>query len=188
MSYISGFMLGTALGESLHRMASPKLKAKPRRSAEFKLVSVQKGRRRYRVGSLSPELARILEEKLSKLEFINDVRTNPQTGSILFTHKGSEKQMDALAAYLKAFVFRNAGKKDRIKRSKQGNVTKSIRGTAGAISRWLKRNSGNNMDLTSAVSLLFIVLGIRELIKLKETPAGYQMLWWAVSLFRGWRD
>lgn len=192
MSYMSGFMLGTALGENLHRLMSPKPYGKPKaiRSGfvRFKPVSIQEGRRRYITDRLSPELAKALEEKLPKLTFISEVRANPQTGSVLFIHNGSEKQMDALAAYLKGFVFCNAAEKNSTRHLKQGNITRSIRSTTGEINRWLKKSSGNNIDLTAAASLLFIALGIRKSVTLKQTPTGPQMLWWAVSLLRGWRD
>ena len=105
MSYVSGFMMGAAIGKSIRQMlggrqsgaCAPCVSARrahfsrPVRSKAvpdgFELVSALPGRRRYQAAVISAGLASILEENLSRLDFVS-VEVNALSGSILFLLRG----------------------------------------------------------------------------------------------------
>ena len=41
--------------------------------------------------------------------------------------------------------------------------------------------------MSSLASLLFLLRGLRKMLLTGQYPSGSQMLWWAVTLMRGWR-
>ena len=69
MSIVSGFMMGAAIGNNIRQMFTGEapMPAKPAvQTASLALVAAVPGRRRYRAAVLAPELAALLEEKLSQ--------------------------------------------------------------------------------------------------------------------------
>ena len=216
MSYVSGFMMGAAIGKSIRQMVAgggaPKMggAAMPLRKVKrtvaaavcpapsFKLVSSLPGRRRYRVSKLSPELAKLLEEQLVKLSYVQSVQANPVSGSILLVFdEAYEADVEQLAQWLERKFF--GGVADKISRgfdkmaamasseAHAGSITRSIRNTARAFSQWIKDHTCGWFDMSSLASLLFLLRGLRKMMLTKQYPSGSQMLWWAVTLMRGWR-
>ena len=55
------------------------------------------------------------------------------------------------------------------------------------FSAWINRHTAGWFDMSSLVSLLFALRGIRKVLMTYSSPSGAQMLWWALSLMRGWR-
>ena len=216
MSYVSGFMMGAAIGKSIRQMVAgggaPKMgaAAMPLRKVQrtvatavcpapsFKLVSSLPGRRRYRVSKLSPELAKLLEEQLVKLSYVQSVQANPVSGSILLVFdEAYEADVEQLAQWLERKFFggmvgkisRGFGKMAAMASSEAhaGSITRSIRNTARAFSQWIKDHTCGWFDMSSLASLLFLLRGLRKMMLTKQYPSGSQMLWWAVTLMRGWR-
>jgi len=217
MSYVSGFMMGAAIGKSIRQMVAgggaPKMggtAAMPLRKVQrtvaaavcpapsFKLVSSLPGRRRYRVSKLSPELSKLLEEQLIKLSYVQSVQANPVSGSILLVFdEAYEADVEQLAQWLERKFF--GGVADKISRglgkmaamasseAHAGSITRSIRNTARAFSQWIKDHTCGWFDISSLASLLFLLRGLRKMMLTKQYPSGSQMLWWAVTLMRGWR-
>jgi len=177
------------------RIATPAAKAvrvRAEAKAEpFTLVSKLPGRRRYRVAGLGEELAKALEA-LSSLAFLTEVKANAVTGSILFTFEPSEKNeeaMDSLAAFLRERVFKFTASKEEksAQEARAGYITKSLRGSVRDFSAFLQRHTGGWLDISSAAALFFLLRGFRKMLINNEVPSGSQMLWWAMSLLRGWR-
>ena len=216
MSYVSGFMMGAAIGKSIRQMVAgggaPKMggAAMPLRKVQrtvaaavcpapsFKLVSSLPGRRRYRVSKLSPELAKLLEEQLVKLSYVQSVQANPVSGSILLVFdEAYEADVEQLAQWLErkffggvaAKISHGFGKMAAMASSEAhaGSITRSIRNTARAFSQWIKDHTCGWFDMSSLASLLFLLRGLRKMMLTKQYPSGSQMLWWAVTLMRGWR-
>jgi len=216
MSYVSGFMMGAAIGKSIRQMVAgggaPQMRgaAMPLRKVKrtvaaavcpapsFKLVSSLPGRRRYRVSKLSPELAKLLEEQLIKLSYVKSVQANPVSGSILLVFdEAYEADVEQLAQWLERKFF--GGVTAKISRgfdkmaamasseAHAGSITRSIRNTARAFSQWIKDHTCGWFDMSSLASLLFLLRGLRKMMLTKQYPSGSQMLWWAVTLMRGWR-
>ena len=72
----------------------------------FRLESDLPGRRRYRVAVISAEFAKLLEEKLGKLDYIVSIKVNAESGSILLTFAESDaEKIDNLAKWLSEKIF-----------------------------------------------------------------------------------
>ena len=63
----------------------------------------------------------------------------------------------------------------------------SLRRSVHEFSGWIQRNTGGALDLSSVVAGIFVLRGIRQLVLSNNTPSGSQMLWWALTLMRGWK-
>lgn len=221
MSYVSGFMMGAAIGKSLRQFVSgdPAKRAVPHFASPLpagsaqavrhslhaaatkaaalppsalSLVSRLPGRRRYRA-PLTRAQAALLEQELSRLTFLKEVRVSAQTGSLLFLYdEKDEAKMDLVADFLRGSIFRPVA----IARlegallpleAHAGALTRSVRGTMRDFSAFIRRSTGGWLDVSSAAFLLFLLRGIRKMVLTQQFPSGAQMLWWAVSLMRGWR-
>ena len=129
MSYVSGFMMGAAIGKSIRQMfggsstalhpavlrgaaqlggrqaAGGALEAVP----SFALVSALPGRRRYRASRIAPSIAALLEERLGALDFVKSCEVSAVSGSILIEFDEADSlRVDALAAWLKEHLFPTA--------------------------------------------------------------------------------
>lgn len=161
----------------------------------LQLVSNLPGRRRYRAGRISPELGKLLEEKLAKLAYVKSVQVNVISGSILLTYDlQHEAQIDQLAKWLERRLFggAKAGRREAcdsaaVSEAHAGSITRSIRNTARAFSQWIKDHTCGWFDMSSLASLLFLLRGLRKMMLTHQYPSASQMLWWAVTLMRGWR-
>lgn len=123
MSYVSGFMMGAAIGKSIrqaiaggggkmHRKGLAKVSVKTHRTVKaapvdgLQLISSLPGRRRYRA-VFSAELGKLLEEKLAKLSYVKSVQVNAVSGSILLTFAPQDDiYMDKLAKWLEQHLFK----------------------------------------------------------------------------------
>lgn len=198
MSYISGLMMGAAIGKSIRQMfagSRPVNRAAAASAPPFLLVFETAGRRRYRA-RFSAELGGLLEEKLEKLPFIQKVEANAASGSLLILFDEAERvRMDALAGWLETTIFTARPAAPAAKKEAEalpnedhaGLITRSIRRSARDFSAWIKRTTCGWFDLSAVVSLLFMLRGIRKMILTQQYPSGMQFIWWALSLMRGWR-
>lgn len=148
--------------------------------------------RRYRAARIAPAIATALEEHLSSLDFIKDIQVNALSGSILITFDEADcLRVDALAAWLKEHLFSEPSSAEGacagLDESHAGRVTRSVRNTGRAFSAWINRHTAGWFDMSSLVSLLFALRGLRKVLMTYSSPSGAQMLWWALSLMRGWR-
>lgn len=214
MSYVSGFMMGAAIGKSIRQMfggsstapssgspavgrrraaakpQAPQLRAVP----SFALVSALPGRRRYRASRIAPSIAALLEERLAVLDFVKSVQVSAVSGSILIEFDETDSlRVDALAAWLKEHLFPAASADAAeaecagLDESHAGRITRSVRNSGREFSAWINRHTAGWFDMSSLVSLLFALRGIRKVLMTYSSPSGAQMLWWALSLMRGWR-
>ncbi len=209
MSYVSGFMMGAAIGKSIrqaiggggapahHRGAvkTGRKAAMPVKAAGvegLQLISSLPGRRRYRA-AFSADLGKLLEEKLAKLSYVKVVQVNAVSGSILLTFEPQDDvYVDKLAKWLEQHLFKkrcqqNGAGSDMDRESHAGLITRSIRNTARAFSQWIKDHTCGCFDMSSLASMLFLLRGLRKMLLTGQYPSGSQMLWWAVTLMRGWR-
>ena len=208
MSYVSGFMMGAAIGKGVRQFFSGKPGAgvlphigrspaggRPVAPQEIEaprglvLVSRIPGRRRYRA-PLTPQQAQLLEGGLA---FLQEVRVSAITGSLLFRYAPQdEKKMDEVEVILRERIFRLASlcpPESAVLplEAHAGALTRSVRGSMRDFSAWIQCHTGGWLDVSSAAFLLFLLRGVRKVVMTKIAPSGAQMLWWAVSLMRGWR-
>ena len=193
MSYLSGVMMGAAIGKNVHdfltrRSAGKKVSVGIMKEPGIVLQHVLPGRRRYYVSVLrgNGELSEILQKKLSQLSFIQEVRVNQITGSLLLIYSG-EEQVDALIAWLREHIFSVRKTKEAQNDAALAQSGQSIRRTVGAMNSCLKDHTQNWFDLSSLLSFFFVIRGLRKMLLFHQLPSGPQMIWWAVSLLRGWR-
>ena len=193
MSYLSGVMMGAAIGKNVHdfltrRSAGKKVSVGIMKQPGIVLQHVLPGRRRYYVSVLrgNGELSEILQKKLSQLSFIQEVRVNQITGSLLLIYSG-EEQVDALIAWLREHIFSVRKTKEAQNDAALAQSGQSIRRTVGAMNSCLKDHTQNWFDLSSLLSIFFVIRGLRKMLLFHQLPSGPQMIWWAVSLLRGWR-
>ena len=222
MSYVSGFMMGAAIGKSVHQFLFggtaqrtwPQAKQQIRQAGAcaqqygkrsiqraaralqgapvFACVSDLPGRRRYRAAML-PELAALLADKLSQLKFLHKVEVCAQTGSLLLLFAPEDAaKVDALADFLRDSIFRSVWQQ-RLEaataplEAHAGALTRSVRGSVRDFSAWIKRVTHGWLDVSSTAFLIFLLRGLRKMVLTRQYPSASQMLWWAVSVMRGWR-
>ncbi len=149
------------------------------------------GRRRYYAQKLigSQGLAEALESALAKLSYIEEVKANPRTGSLLLVYQCSEDRIDGLVKEPSRRIF-GAAAQDPAKGGEAGGLAalgQGIKSLVGGINRQVKAVTKGLLDLPSLLSLLFTVQGLEKILVSKQLPSGPQMIWWAFSLLRGWR-
>lgn len=215
MSYASGFMVGTSIGKAVYDLfhnkkgkaaaaAAPAGTFRPQVQAakpaadvpRFACVSVLKGRRRYRAAALigNPELASLIEEKVSTLPEVQFIQVSAVTGSILvFAH--SEGILDRLENFFRFRLFPNAvegiisavcdAEQQEGKKKEETTYLKAVRDTGAFFSGIIRNESGRFFDLRTVAALLLTLRGLRKVVFMGQRPSGPQMLWWALSLLRG---
>lgn len=168
-----------ALAHTAEQPAAPVSCAVP--TAVFSCVHASPGRRRYRTPYLTESFAAVLEERLLRLPFIRAVRTNVASGSILLIYAPEDEAHVLVLAEGLSAIFAEG------KVQPPATFAKSVRRSVETLSGWIQRNTGGALDLSSLVAGIFIMRGIRQLVISNNTPSGSQMLWWALSLMRGWK-
>ncbi|MBF1681450.1 MAG: hypothetical protein HXO75_00360 [Selenomonas artemidis] len=215
MSYVSGFMLGASLAKYLRQYMSGGRTAptsffaasrgergkRPRgrlpRTGDlllpFSCVHASAGRRRYRTPYLTEETAELLTAGIRTLSFVREIDVNADSGSILLVyHPEDEAHILVLAEELEK-IFSKGHAAPHV-----GTLAQSIRSSVHAFSGWIQAHSGGALDLNSLAAGLFFLIGIRQLVlsnaaanapgsPTRTSPSGFQMLWWGLTLMRGWR-
>ena len=196
MSYMSGMMIGLAFGKGVRRLLAGGAAKAPVAPA-FALARAIPGRRRYYAKALvgNDALAKALEDSLAKLAFVDEVRANAATGSLLFVYHGDDTKMDDVAERLAARVFSVppteavADAPTPFEQAADGlaGFGTRLRGTFVSINRHMKLATNGWFDLPSLLSIAFTVRGLQKLLIAKQLPSGPQLLWWAFSILRGWK-
>ena len=163
---------------------------------QMTLVSSTVGRRRYRILNLTENQAKMLENALSRVEYIKEVFANHISGSLLIIYdEEKHKLLNELMNAINTKIFKlqsNAPAKIRSASPSSaeptvGAITKSIKNTLLAFNEWVGKKSFGLLDAGSLAFILFLIRGLRKMILNQEYPNGSQMIWWAVSMLRGWR-
>lgn len=193
MSFMSGIMMGAAIGRNIHDMItmnkgrksdrfSEKERIVSRKQArlvaEFSLESKISGRHRYRLANLvnNAPLAVLLEKQLSRIKYIYDVKANPVTGSLLIIYsKEHESDMEQLE------------KKLRERAVPPTLYAKSWESTGRFLNTQVRRVTGGWFDISTLVSMIFMIRGIRKILINGDRPNGTSMIWWALHLMKGWK-
>lgn len=195
MSYMAGMMIGAAAATRLRKWFFPSRAAARKKDCAggdtFACVHRLPGRRRYRITGLSGNevLAAALRETLHRFTFIRRIEIHALTGSLLILHT-DEAKMDSLENFLARRIFQcgitvndTAFKIDK----KQARSGQALCQMVHNGSSWLQHHSAGWFDISSLLSIFFLIRGLHKLLVLHQRPSGPQMLWWAVSLLRGGR-
>ncbi len=97
--------------------------------------------------------------------------------------RGGKNSMNGMSAG--DFVF-NADFKN-FNDDASGQILNSIKNNFSEINAWIKKMTNGLLDLNMSLAIFFIVRGIRRLVLEKQTPNAWQMIWWAMSILRGWK-
>ena len=150
--------------------------------APFTCVHASAGRRRYRSPYLTKAFAEVLEDLLPRLPFVTAVRANAVAGSLLLIYPPADEAHILVLAEGLAAIFAEGRTAPP-----PATLAQSVRRSVHAFSGWIQRNTGGALDLSSVVAGVFILRGVRQLVLGSNTPSGSQMLWWALTLMRGWK-
>ncbi len=148
----------------------------------FVCVHASCGRRRYRTPYLTTEFAKVLEASLARLPFVTAVRANALAGSILLVYAPEDEAHILILAEGLEAIFAEGRTAPP-----PATLARSLRRSVHEFSGWIQRNTGGALDLSSVVAGIFVLRGIRQLVLSNNTPSGSQMLWWALTLMRGWK-
>ena len=148
----------------------------------FVCVHASPGRRRYRTPYLTAEFAAVLEECLARLPFVRKVRANAVAGSILLIYPPADEAHILVLAEGLEGIFAEGRTAPP-----PATLAQSVRRSVRDLSGWIQRYTGGALDLSSVTAGFFVLRGIRQLVLSNQTPSGSQMLWWALTLMRGWR-
>lgn len=182
--FLSGGGGGRMGRQSAQEEASAPVQQQAKVTAEppFTCVHASPGHRRYRTPYLTKEFAAVLEECLARLPFVLSVRANAVSGSILLTYlPEDEAHIVVLAEGLQAIFSEGRTAPP------PATLAQSVRRSVHDFSGWIQRHTGGALDLSSVVAGIFVLRGIRQLVLTNNTPSGSQMLWWALTLMRGWK-
>jgi len=212
---MSGMMMGAAIGRNIHEIiGGGKNRCRGNRAGAniarantwtnacgnrhhspvepFALVSNLKGRCRYRISALidNKALAALLKEKLEKKKKISKVEINTLTGSLLIFHNMNELEVNELTGRLQ--LMTNSG--NSTCGLGQGGVQKAPvlyssnwHNTICSINNQIRRMTNGWFDLSSVLSILFLVRGLRKIFLYGQRPSGPTMVWWALHLMKGWK-
>ena len=165
-----------------HGTAAAQVQPQERAEQPFVCVHASCGRRRYRTPYLTPEFAKVLEARLARLPFVAEVRANALAGSILLVYAPEDEAHILILAEGLEAIFAEGRTAPP-----PATLAQSVRRSVHDFSGWIQRNTGGALDLSSVVAGVFVLRGIRQLVLTNNTPSGSQMLWWALTLMRGWK-
>ena len=172
--------LPSAGGREGATSASPQMKSVGEKP--FVCVHASAGRRRYRTPYLTEAFAKVLEESLVRLPFVTEVRANATAGSILLSYEPEDEAHILVLAEGMEAIFAQGHTAPP-----PATLAQSVRRSVHDFSGWIQRHTGGALDLSSVVAGVFVLRGIRQLVLTNNTPSGSQMLWWALTLMRGWK-
>ena len=172
--------LPSAWGKESASPAPPQMKSDGEKP--FVCVHASAGRRRYRTPYLTEAFAKVLEESLVRLPFVTEVRANATAGSILLSYEPEDEAHILVLAEGMEAIFAQGHTAPP-----PATLAQSVRRSVHDFSGWIQRHTGGALDLSSVVAGVFVLRGIRQLVLTNNTPSGSQMLWWALTLMRGWK-
>lgn len=212
---MSGIMMGAAIGRNIHdmmagnkgnkqpqgrTMAKGQVQVMPAMAVEeFALISKVPGRRRYRMAALvnNAPLAVLLEKQLIRAKDISTVKANPATGSLLLTYQAAESVIDELAEGIRLRVATVNGVEPAQTEAGCSAAAdtklpptlyaKSWRGTGSFMNNHVRSLTSGWFDISTLLSLFFLVRGIRRMLIYGDRPNGPAMIWWALHLMKGWK-
>ena len=203
MSYASGFMMGTAIvqgiGQLLGGMGSSKGMGGMGLSRGMGTMGqgMRQGKGQGRGFSLDsldiPSFARPQAAKMTcnapSFVLVSSLPGRRRYRMAGMTEKQARMFEEALRklSYIKE-VTANEITAFPLAEYRIGDLTRVIHQSMKDFSLWIQRNTHGFFDASSLASVLLFAQGIRKLLLTQQFPSGAQMLWWAVSLMRGWKS
>jgi copper chaperone CopZ len=175
MHMVVGFILASLLKKK--GAQSSKL---PSIAGKFEVVHAIPGRIRYRVPLLEAgdaSLWRQIEKELSRIEGIESVRGNPESGSLLVTYDNTQ-----INDYLiHGIALKVLGLENELEQTPESALLKEFKLLGRAFNRQVYQSSAGLLDIKSSLMLTLITLAAYRIVVLRERslPGGFNLLWWA---------
>lgn len=177
MHLITGFVLSTLLG----RKKRGRRAVLPSFPGILEAVHALPGRVRFRVAPLvgHNDRARVLQDQLRQLHGVQAADANARTGSVLVRFDTQQLAPELVMAA----VIRLLGLDERIARAPRSRVGHEVQEMGAALNRALHAQTNGIIDLWTAVPLVLVALGVRN-VATGKGQVGWPLLWWAyLALF-----
>jgi hypothetical protein len=182
MHLITGFIVASLLG----RKKRGNLRRLPSFPGVIETVHLLPGRVRFRTPRLLGRQTEALElkKRLGGLSGVIDVEVNSVSGSICLRFADDQLKPELLLAA----IIRLLGLERQIERPPRPWVGREVQQTGEALNRALYERTGGMIDFYTAMPLLLVILGVRNIAAGKML--GWPLLWWAYrELFPPlWKD
>ena len=144
------------------------------------------GRVRFSIPALSGngDAAKILADKLTKLDGVEHVSISTVSGSVLIRYDCGCLNENLLAAVL----VRIMGLEGAFSGDVESSLSRELREWGRSLNFAVYQKTGGVLDLRTALFLALAVIGARRMLADRALgfPAGFTMLWWAsLGLFGG---
>ena len=176
-------MAGVALGQQLvgaNRSKKTKISSQAQRLQSARMAAYKRMKaRQQQLPATSSTF------NLPTLPNLEETNSRPRRG---FGGRNSGNMQNNLSAeditFEEGFAkeFRNT-----FKDNASGELLNSIRNSFREFNTWVKIKTAGLLDLNMSVAIFFMARGIRRIILEKQYPNAWQMIWWAMSILRGWR-
>lgn len=177
MHIVTGLLLTTLLGRN---RGTSRLRL-PSFPGVLETAHALPGRLRFRVPAIRGhrEAAAEVQARLQRLEGVNTAEVSQTTGSVLLTYRQAVVEPELLFAG----VVRLLGLDQQIKKTPRSRVARELRDAGEALNRAVHARTGGVIDLWTALPLVLVVLGVRNLAS-RHSQMGWPLLWWAyLALF-----
>ena len=134
------------------------------------------------------ELAAGLKNDLTGVKGISKVEINTLTGSLLILHTMDVTEINKLTIRLNKLVS------PCVKRFSCGGppngpvlYAQNWHNTAVSINNQVRSLTRGWFDMSTLLSVFFLVRGIRKMLIYGQRPSGPTMVWWALHMMKGWK-
>lgn len=172
-------MIGFVLASLLRRKKNNALTL-PNIRGEFEARHALPGRIRFRVPMLETAdnfHIETIQKELSKVPHIHSVNISPFSGSILIQYNTAKIEPPLICGIL----IKILGLENAFETIPESAVQREIRMIGDAFNQAVYNKTAGALDLTSAIFILTLSLGLYKTIILKDRalPGGFNLLWWA---------
>ncbi len=157
----------------------------PHMRGQFEVIHTLPGRIRFRIPILEdqePEVIETVKKELNRVPEISRVEINPISGSLLLDYRNEEID----ASIICGILIKLLGLEKALDAQPKSVVQKELNLIGTALNRQVYNTSAGVLDLTSTLALTIFALGLYKIIMLRDrnTPGGFSLLWWAYVIFQ----
>lgn len=138
------------------------------------------GRTRLRIPSQRRDVSWFshLERELRDVEGVEEVFTNPITGSVLLLHRSTPEELGEAARALGLFELQEPGAEPVL----SDRLAELVGGRYSVADRWFIGTSHGRVDLQSVVFLGLASAAVFQMVRGRALPAGVSLLNYALKL------
>lgn len=193
---VGGFMAGVALGQKIVGMNKSQKTQVPSQAQKFQSAQSNQAQKLQSAQMAAYKRMQAHQKQLAMNTTANNAMTLPDFSAMPnFENTNSQPRRGGGRNSMRGnssaenFMFNETfnGNFNNFNNDASGQILNSIKNNFGEINAWIKKVTNGLLDLNMSMALFFMVRGIRRLILEKQTPNAWQMIWWAMSILRGWR-